>query len=124
MVLLLFMYKMAMAGPTLDRYGGYYDYTSTPTYKFGIPDPRVNDFEYRSIEDDVFAILKSSGILTGCGKYKAAFLLIELRADPYFTYADGEHRSTEPVTTIALQNIYNCDESKDFEGLQDYHGDE
>lgn len=107
------LYASLNATPPLDRYGGRYEVTpDTITgvhYKF-YNEPNINDFEYRTIMEDIYAIWRSTSI-SECARYKAVNVLLELRLDPYITYSAGIYRSTIPFNINSL-NV--CTEGQEF----------
>ncbi len=87
----------------IDRYGGQYNVipdTSPYTfnYRFYIDPGKtgVNNFEVRSMLDDIYAIWKATTALSECDRYRAVNVLLETRIDSYVTYPPGVFRSSVP----------------------------
>lgn len=100
---------LTLMSNALDRYGGQYNVVpDTSPYTFNYRfyrDPGktgVNDFEYRSIMDDIYKIWNSSNVMSECDRWKACNLLIQTRVDPYMKYPPGVQRSSVPFDETSL----------------------
>ncbi len=119
-IVILFFFGTAtsiFAAHVTDRYGGWYNViVDTSPYEFHyrlykeLGQTGVNDFEYKSIENDIFAIVDATET-SECSRLKIIGNLLEARVDPYFSYPAGVHRSTIPFDFNSLKY---CEEGKSF----------
>lgn len=106
---ILFIILMPCFSWAIDRYGGQYNVvldTSPYTfhYRFMV-DPGqtgVNDFEYRSQMDDIYAIWNATTSISECDRWRTVNELLEKRVDPYITYPVGVFRSSIPFDSTSL----------------------
>lgn len=94
----------ASATPPLDRYGGAFQVTPDTTtgvrYKYWV-EPNPNEFEYRAMMDDIYAISKST-VISECSRLRIVNTLLEKRVDPYLKYPPGVFRSSIPFDENSL----------------------
>lgn len=105
LISILSFYTPAQCVPPLDRYGGEYDvYPDSTTgvrYKFWT-EPLINDFEYRSMMDNLFVVWGASNSISECDRWRMVNILLEKRIDPYITYPVGVFRSTVPFDELSV----------------------
>lgn len=103
---------------TVDRYGGWYNTVIDTApynlhYRFYVDPGKtgVNDFEYRSILQDIFTIYAATPALSECTRQKVIGVLLEERVDIYMTYPPGVQRSSVPFD---LNTLNVCEEGRSF----------
>lgn len=116
---ILILTASSVKAHTVDRYGGWYnvEIDSSPYdlhYRFyqEVGKTGINDFEYRSMMDDIYAVWGST-FISECSRYKIVNALLEKRVDNYLKYPEGVFRSSVPFDLSELSK--DCVEGLTFD---------